>query len=258
MNRTYLASEYTPVTAIDLGPDGLKGTTDDAQLTIFERVPATRPEDSILTNFDSGANYSTIEFNVTKRLTNKWQVQTGFDWTKLNNSGLQQVNNQVVFDPNQYAFANGHSSQWTYKALGGYAFPKGIQFTGTFNSQRGAPYNRTQQFTAANQTLLNANGTVRTTNLRQGTGAVTIINNGFYLPNMSLTSMRLEKRFKITESQNLAAMFDWYNIMNWNTEAGRDAVTGTKVVNGQTIGTFGLANNILAPRIFKLGVRYSF
>jgi len=252
LDRTYGFNEYLPVTAIDLGLDGVKGTADDQTITVYDRMVATRERDQYLTNFDYGSNYSTIEFTLTKRFTKKWQMQGGWDWTKLNAAP------PVSTDPNSFAFQNGHSSQWTFKTLGSYELPRGIVFTGTFNSQRGAPYTRTQQFRGSNSTLLNPNGSVRTTDLAQGTGAITIVNNGYYLPTMNLTSMRVEKRFKITESQNLAAMFDLYNMFNWNTQAGRDSVTGTKVVNGQTIATFGLPNNILAPRIFKLGVRYSF
>jgi hypothetical protein len=254
LNRTYLTTEYTPLTGIDLGHDGLLGTADDKRLTIFERVPATRGTDTILRNFDSGNNYSTLEFNLQKRFSNGWQVITGYDWTKLNNGGSTSL------DPNVLTYQNGHSSQWTYKLLGSIQLPLGIGFSGTFNAQQGAAYNRTQQFTGGLRNILNADGSTRTTNLRQGTGAITIENNAYYLPTAKLTSLRAEKKFRITESQSLDAMFDLYNMFNWNTITAKDANTGriTPVATGVAIPRFGVATNVMPPRIFKLGVRYNF
>jgi hypothetical protein len=252
LTRTYLTTEYTPLTGIDLGHDGLLGTSDDKRLTIFERVPATRGADTLLTNFDHGSNYSTVEFTLTKRFSNNWSLLTGYDWTKLNTSGSSSL------DPNTLAFQNGHYSNWTYKLLGNIYLPMGIKFSGTFNAQRGAPYNRTQQFTGALRNILNPDGTTRTTNLRQGTGAITIENNAYYLPTAKLSSVRAEKTFRITEGQSLDAMFDLYNMFNWNTITGKDAATARITVNGVQIPRFGVATNVMPPRIFKLGVRYNF
>jgi hypothetical protein len=142
--------------------------------------------------------------------------------------------------------------------LGNVDLPLGIRFTGTFNAQQGAPYNRTQQFTAALRNILNPDGTTRTTNLRQGTGAITVENNAYYLPTAKLTSVRAEKKFRIAERQSLDAMFDLYNMFNWNTVTARNAVTSRVAVNGVQIPTFGTATNVMPPRIFKLGVRYNF
>ncbi len=42
LDRTYLPIEYLPFSAIDFGPDGVKGTSDDANVTINERQVDTR------------------------------------------------------------------------------------------------------------------------------------------------------------------------------------------------------------------------
>jgi hypothetical protein len=255
LNRTYATTEYTPLTGIDLGPDGLLNTADDNRITIYERVPATRGQNSILQNVDSGNNYSTIEFNLQKRFSRGWQVITGYDWTKSNTGGIHNTT-----DPNTLTNQNGHFSQWTYKLLGSVTLPYGIGFSGTFNAQQGAVYNRTQQFTGGLRNILNPDGTTRTNNLRQGSLTVTVEPNGYYLPVAKLTSLRFEKRFQITEGQNLEAMFDLYNMFNWNTITAKDAVTGriTPVATGVSIPRFGVATNVMPPRIFKLGVRYNF
>jgi hypothetical protein len=254
LNRTYLLTEYVPVTGIDLGVDGLLGTSDDKQLTIYERAVGTRGANNLLTNDGGGNNYGTVEFTVTKRFSNNWTMLTGYDWTKSNNAGSTSL------DPNVLAFQNGHSDSWTYKLLGSVDLPMGIKFSGTFNAQKGAAYNRTQQFTGALRNILNADGTTRTTNLRQGTGAITIENNAYYLPVAKLSSLRAEKTFRVTESQSVDAMFDLYNMFNWNTITARDQNTGriTPVATGIQIPRFGVATNVMPPRIFKLGVRYNF
>jgi len=250
-NLTYLTSEYAPVTGIDLGPDGLLGSTDDKRLTIFERIPATRGTNNFITNIAGGDNHSTIEFTLTKRFSNKWQLMAGYDYTKSNEAGSTSQ------DPNTLTFQNGHFKSWTYKALGIYELPKGIQLSGTYNAQKGQPYSRSQQFSGALRNILDAAGNVRG-DLRQGTGAITIENNGYYLPATQLINLRAEKKFRITENQSLDAMFDIYNIFNWNTVTGRDAVTARITVNNVQIPRFGVANGILPPVIFKLGARYNF
>ena len=249
---TYLTSEFAPRTGIELGADGVLGTGDDKRVTIYERLPATRGAVTTAQNFDAGDNFSTIEFSLTKRMSKRYTFLTGYDWTKLNFAGSTSL------DPNVTAFDNGHYSQWTYKLSGAVNMPFGINATGTFNAQQGATYNRTQQFSAALRNILNADGTVRTTNLNQGVQTVTIQQNAYYLPTAKLLSMRAEKKFQITEGQSLTAMFDFYNIFNWNTDTARNAVTATTVVAGKTIPTFGQTTNILPPRIFKLGARYTF
>jgi hypothetical protein len=253
INQTYLTSEYTPLTGIDLGPDARLGTTDDKRITIFERNPATRPANNFHTNTDTGSNFSTIELSLTKRFSHRWSVLTGYDWTKLNAAGSTST------DPNVLAYQNGHYHQWTYKVLGSYNGPYGINLSGTFNTQQGAPYNRTQQFSNALRNILDAAGNPRG-DLRQGTGAITVENNAYYLPVVKLLSVRAEKKFRIKEGHTVDAIFDAYNFFNWNTPTSRDSVTAliTPVAGGPTISRFGVTSGILSPAIFKLGARYSF
>jgi len=268
LDRTYLTSDYAPLTGIDLGPSGLLGAPDNRRVTIFERIAPLRAQDLLVTNFPAGNNDSTIEFNLTKRMTSKWQFMTGFDWTKLNAAGSTQL------DPNSLLYQSstnvstlttyGHQHQWTYKALGIYMLPKGIQLSGTFNSQKGAAYSRTMQFASSLKNILNPDGTTRTRDLNQGTGSnnstFTMEPNAYYLPAVNLISLRAEKMFHITDRQSVDAMFDLYNMFNWNTEIGRDSVTARVVsqTTGQSLARFGLPNSILSPRIFKLGARYRF
>jgi hypothetical protein len=50
-------------------------------------VPADTT-DYYLTNKPIGDDYSTVEIGATKRMSDHWQLTSGFDWTKRNLSSL--------------------------------------------------------------------------------------------------------------------------------------------------------------------------
>ena len=260
-NRAQPPSGFAPVAALDFGPDGVRGTPDDSPFTIFERlVPAT--QDLILQTFKgAGANFTTFEINATKRMTNHWQMLTGFDWTKRNLTPILRESN----DPNILLYSRGtttapanqfggsHASNWTYKLNGSYEFPYQIFLHGTFGIGKGEPYGRTQNFGTAQ--LVG-----RTTALAQGTvsGVYVEPEGAYYYPTGKLTNIRIEKRFQITEHQTISALFDLFNAFNANTITGVNTTTGTVNVDGQTVPQFGRVTQIVNPRIFRLGVRYLF
>ncbi|MBI4473178.1 MAG: hypothetical protein HY646_10945, partial [Acidobacteria bacterium] len=238
-NRAQPTSGYAPVNRVDLGPDGVSGTADDRTVVTFDRlIPAG--SDLFLTNWPAGDNFSTVEFGITKRLSNRWQMITGFDWTKRNLKG------NLSYDPNTLVWGsdtNAHQELWTYKLIGTYMLPRGVALSGTYNAQKGEPYGRRQNFA-----------------LRQGTSALFMEPNGaYYYPSLHLINLRAEKTFSVTERHRITAMFDLFNIHNANTVTGVDTLTGTtRDRNGRTVARFGRATQIINPRIFRLGVRYMF
>ena len=255
LNRAYPLSAYLPVNAIDNGPDGIVGTGDDRRVVIFERDVAAREDDNYLTNFKGGANWSSFEINATKRLSNKWQFMSGFEWDKTNTAPPQSL------DPNQQVWEGGaHFTTWGYKMLGTYELPRGVQLSATFDSQKGASHARTVQFSGASRNMLTAAGTPRTTNLRQGSATITMLPNGsYFMPTMRLLNMRVEKTFKLSEHQTLTGMFDLFNPFNANTIIGVETLSNTTTDrNGKTVARFGRATTILNPVIFRLGARYKF
>jgi len=248
INQAEKFTDYAPVDAIDFGLDGVKGTPDDKPFTIFERTVAAAVS-QYLTNWDAGDNYTTFEFGATKRFSNKWQMITGFDWTKRNLKG------NITNDPNGHLYgadSDEHTKLWTYKLSGSYLLPRGVQFSATYNAQKGENYGRRQSFNAA--TL------VRGTALRQGTVTAYVEPDGaYYRPTAHLVNLRAEKSFKITESQKITSIFDLFNIQNANTVVGIDDLTGTvRDAKGNNVPRFGRYTQIINPRIFRLGVRYMF
>ena len=89
-------------------------------------------------NFGGGPNWSSFQINATKRLSNRWQLITGFEWDKTNTAPPHDI------DPNQLLWEGGaHYTSWGFKVLGTYELPRGVQISGTYESQKGAPYSRT-------------------------------------------------------------------------------------------------------------------
>jgi len=247
INRAIPTSAYGPVTAIDPGPDGVVNAGDQ-QITVFERlIPLAT--DNFLSTFAQGSNYSSFEFSATKRMSNRWQVITGFDWTKRN---LAQ---SISYDPNTLVYGGRtHTSLWTYKMLGSYDLPKDIKVSGNLQLQKGDPYNRT----------INVDGTNlvgRTRPLAQAnTLNVQVEPSGtYFLPMLPLQNLRVEKTFQIHENHRINGAVDIFNVINANTILGVDSLsTTTKDRNNNTVPRFGRATSILQPRIFRVGMRYTF
>ena len=146
INLAEPTSGYAPVSAIDPGPDGLVGTTDDRPFTVYERLGVAGSE-QFLTNFDTGEYDDTWEVNATKRFRNGGQIITGWDrtWRRLGDAISNDPNQQLYDGPNRTT-----TSQWTFKAIGSYALPwHDVGVSGSYMGQKGEPYARTVQFTPA-------------------------------------------------------------------------------------------------------------
>ena len=132
--------------------------------------------DYYLTNKPIGDTYGTVEFGVTKRMSDRWQLTSGVDWTKRN------VSSEFSEDPNTM-FWNSNNTQttgWTFKASGSYVFNRGVLVSLSYNAMKGEPYGRL--FTVTEQYLRLADPN-RTTPLVQGNMTILAEKVGtYYLP----------------------------------------------------------------------------
>jgi hypothetical protein len=221
---------------VDRGPDGLVGTADDQNITVYNlNANYLGLSDKLTTNFPGfGSNYSTFEVIATKRMSKKWMAMFSFDRSKRN---LRQ---DVTYDPNTLAWGanrDAHVWDWQLKSVFQYQLPYGLNFTTTYDAQKGETYSRTISFT----------------DLSQGTTTFTVEPQGknFY-PTSKLWNLRVERKFKITEHQSIDGMFDLFNIPNLNTVVGWTTSSNNAYLYQNQIGT------IINPRIFRLGARYNF
>jgi hypothetical protein len=119
--------------------------------------------------------------------------------------------------------------------------------------QKGEPYNRTQQFTAAR--LVG-----RTTPLRQGnpTNAVEPV-SAYYRDSIRMMNLRLDKTFALPGRQRLTGIFELFNVLNSAAVIGTNSTTGrTTDRNGANVPSFGRATQIVNPIVARIGVRYEF
>ena len=241
---------YAPVKAVDMGPDGLQGTGDDRPFTVYERMgPAG--SDILLTNVNTGEHYETVEVNATKRFSGGGRIVTGWDYT------WRHLGDTISNDPN-LLYYNGENrvttEHWTYKIIGNFPLPWwGLGLSGSYVGQKGEPYNRTQQFTAAR--LVD-----RTTPLRQGnpTNQVEPV-SAYYRDSINMMNVRIDKAFQLDARQRLTGIFELYNVLNSVPVIGTNSTTGrTTDRNGANVPSFGRATQIVNPIVARIGVRYEF
>ena len=213
-------SWYTPVQAVDPGPDGIVKSGDDRTITVWEtRVPPDTT-DYYLTNKPIGDTYGTVEFGVTKRMSDHWQLISGFDWTKRNLSSLfSEDPNTVAWNSN-----NTQTTGWTFKASGSYVFKRGVLVGFSYNAMKGEPYGRLFTVTEQYLTLADPN---RTTPLVQGNMTILAEKAGtYYLPAINLINLRVQKEFVIKDTQRLHLMFNVFNFADAKTVTGVNQTTG--------------------------------
>jgi len=239
--RTF--STYSPVQALDPGPDGAIRTPDDRTITVWETGVPPDTTDFYLTNKPIGDTYSTVEFGVTKRMSNHWQLTSSFDWTKRDLSSL------FAEDPNT-VFWNSNNTQttgWTLKASGSYLFSRGLMISAWYNGMKGEPYGRLFTVTEQNLKLANPN---RTTPLVQGNMTIIAEKAGsYYLPAVHVINVRVQKEFVIKRSQRLHLMLNLFNVAGATTVTGVNQATGTNF-NQPTIN--------LGGAVVRFSMRYIF
>jgi hypothetical protein len=131
---------------------------------------------------------------------------------------------------------NSRNSRWVAKITGLYSFPQGISVAGFLNARDGYPFERT----------------VRSPNRRGGLGRVNVSLDRFgdmRFEDLWMVDMRLDKRFSV-HAVTVTASLDVFNVTNANIVLSREGV--------QNISTANRVLEVLAPRIVRLGLRFSF
>jgi hypothetical protein len=244
--RTY--GLYTqPVSVVDPGPDGVKGTSDDKNVTVYDIPNSTAlPVSQFQMQTPNGNNeqYTNFEVSANKRMSSKWMMVGSFNWT-----GQHYLQNGVPTNPlmayNNYV----KDSYWTSHISGTYEGPWGIMISPILRAQQGQPIDRTYTVTG----------------LHSGSYALVVDRFGaWHYDNLYVFDTRLEKRFRIKERYSVAAVFDAYNIFNSNgvitytVSTGTKSVTTPKGASFTGVPTFGAPITILGPRVFRLGVKFNF
>ncbi len=243
LDRLRTASAYTPVLAVDPGPDGVAGNADDRTITVYETGVPPDTTDLYLTNKPIGDTYDTIEVGVTKRMSDHWHLISGFDWTKRNLSSLfSEDPNIVAWNSN-----NTQTTGWTFKASGSYLFKWGVMVGASYNAMKGEPYAR---FFTVTQPYLTLADPSRTSPLVQGNMTIVAEKAGtYFLPAIHIVNVRVQKEFVIRTTQRFQVMMNIFNFTDAKTSTG---------VNQTTSTTFGDSTANMGGSIVRFSMRYTF
>jgi hypothetical protein len=253
LNLALPSSAYTVATAgVDPGRDNVTGTADDRQILIYS-VPRTFPtfgqsNELIvqLTGDESRNKYDAFGVVLNKQYSNRWSFLASY------NADYRNLANTAPRNPNEALYGPGDSDtpvagatttnpyrlrvpEWSYsmRLSGSYQMPWGLMVATSFIGQSGEWYGRDVQIRDATNTVVN----VRVESQVERYDWVKIWDN------------RISKKFTTFGKQSVEASVDIFNTLNVNTITTQTNRTGS---------TYLQPTEIIAPRVFRLGVRYRF
>jgi len=240
----------------DFGPDNLTGTADDRSFTAYQVAPAYLGKDTTFhTNCGNNApvsctqRYKAVELSISKRMSNHWQMQTSYVWSRLDGDLVLDYTN-----PNNQTPAVGQGrgtidQPHAFKILGSYQAPWDVTIGANFQSLSGLPVDRNLSVAFS-----------------QGTANLRMESRGTYRADtLSLLSLRADKAFRFSGQRRASVIVELHNALN--SSAGQSNYgTVTRGFANQAafdagrLGTsyFGRVQEIVAPRVLKLGFRVNF
>ena len=241
---------YSPRTLTDPGPDNLANTGDDRPITLYDVLPQFRGQNvTFHTNFPGTQMYKGLELSLSKRLSNRWQLMGSYVWSRLDGDLVVDPNN-----PNQTIASNArgrgaNDQPHAFKLIGSYVAPYHINVGVNYQGLSGLPFDRTFRATLA-----------------QGSTTVRAEERGTYRADfLNLLSVKVDKTFELHRHARVSAFAEVHNLTNTNA-AQSNIGTLTQAFASQaafdaakaTTSYFGRVQEIVAPRILKLGARFAF
>jgi len=264
-----LSTAYTSTptrSVIDSGPDNIRGTSDDRNLAFYDVKPEFVGKDTFLhtncgnnVSVDCEIRYKALELSIGKRMSNKWQMQGSYVWSRLEGSQLglsTTTTGRAAYDytnPNNLlnyvGFGRGSNDQpHAFKILGSYQAPWSINVGANFQALTGLPIDRTL-----------------TVGLAQGSRAIPVESRGTYrASNLNLLSLRADKGVRFS-SHRASFVVELHNVLN--SSAGQNsygsltqsfASQSAFVAAQKTTSYFGRTQEIVAPRVLKIGFKLDF
>ena len=241
-----------PYTVTDPGYDGVFGTGDDQQLTIWDRIKFeplyfTTPK-------DAWRKYQACEFIFEKRMSDRWQLYGSIVISKMYGTiggtyGFTQAASAAFNTPNWMINREGRVDMdrpLFIKLLGTYQLPYGINLSWYFTHISGAPFTRTVNIyapTFGSYVAVNAEpqGTRRT-------------------PSRNSLQLRLEKKFAFGDFGGLGLFLDVFNASNAGYIGVYSGFHGWIESDGSftQYTLWHKAASVSLPRRIKVGVAFSF
>jgi len=240
----------------DFGPDNLTGTGDDRAFNVFQVAPAYLGKDTTFhTNCGNNSNiactqrYKAFELSIGKRMSNKWQMQGSYVWSKLDGDlvlDYTNPNNRLEF----VGQGRGTIDQpHAFKLLGSYQAPHGITIGANYQALSGLPIDRNLSVAFS-----------------QGTANLRMEPRGTYrASNLNLVSLRADKSFRINGARRISGVVELHNVLNASAgQSNYGTVTrgfaNQAAFDAGRLGTsyFGRVQEIVAPRVLKIALKFDF
>jgi hypothetical protein len=255
----------------DFGPDNIRGTGDDRPITFYDVKPEYVGKDTFFhtncgnnVSIDCVQRYKALEFSIAKRMSNRWQMQGSYVWSRLDgvqtgiNTNSTTVRNVLDFtNPNNIVDLGAGAGQGrgandqphAFKLLGSYQAPYGITLGANFQALTGLPIDRTL-----------------TVAFSQGSHGTPVDPRGTYrADSLNLLSLRADKGFHFAGRRKASFVAELHNVLN--SSAGQNSYGAlTQGFASQaafdaaraTTSYFGRVQEIVAPRVLKIGVKVDF
>ena len=250
---------YAPRATVDPGPDQVVNTGDDRQLTFYNR---SGTDVFFHTNCGNGVTvactqkYRGLELSVGKRMSNHWQLLGSYVWSRLDGDRVLDYTDPNNLLPFVQTGRGTNDQPHAFKVLGSYQAPWGITLGANYQALSGLPRDRNLSVP-----------------LTQGSTNFTVENRGTYRYDMlNLLSVRGEKNFRLNGARRVSVIAELHNALNSSTnqnsigtttqsfasQAAFDARVLANLTAQFPTAYFGRVQEIVAPRILKLGVRFDF
>lgn len=236
-----IPDNYQAMTITDPGEDGVTGTSDDQQVTVYNCIDPS--ERFWITRNAPGAyrKYDGLIIVANKRMSNNWLMMGSVTISRAKGNittarGGGSEWDDMNYDPRynkNYEGNTGLTRTVMVKVNATYFAPWGINLSAYFDVRTGAFWTRR----------------LRVTGLNQGTRTIYVEPRGSHTLDTGYDlDLRIEKQITIGPG-NLRISADFFNVFN------SDRVTGINTLTG---AYFGEITNLVYPRRFRLGVRYLF
>ncbi len=251
---------WIPYTVKDPGFDGVYGTEDDGEITvyIFDEAHYSYDERWYFTTPDIlERKYQALTFTFNKRMSNNWQLMGSLVISKLEGNiggsyGSSWGFSGAADDPNYFVNRYGRldfDRPFQLKIQGTYRFPYDIYFSFYYRHFSGSPWARSVEiitpypgWTYDRITVLaEPPGTRRNQDWRQ-------------------LDIRLEKKFKLGDYGTLGIFVDVFNVLGFRYVTMNQGFHGWIYPDGtfQPDPLWGTVYSAYGTRTFKLSLRYSF
>ena len=188
------------------------------------------------------ANYKTVEFAATKRLSHRWQFDASYSLTQLHIPIVPNTGTPTSLyiyvptdDPNDFINNTNYTREWLARVSAVYQAPWGVGLSMVYETRSGDPLDQLVSFTGGTTipsiTLpVNPLGTYR-------------------LPEVNITNIRAEKTVPLGGRQKVTLRANLYNAFNNQVPTSVTQLTGP---------TFLSPLALVPPRIFELSGVYRF